>query len=185
MPQVARGRPTLATPKFILHPLKSGIWEVRWTEGRHTRTKSTGTKDRTQAEAFLRRHVAEWHAPKLPPDPSLSALIAQYRKDHVPHVASPRTAMEALEKIEAKLGAYRPKELTDTVLRSYAAWRLAQPRWGREDAGNVSNGTVAREVNALRGVRLPTGRQPMIQGIGEFTFARGLHSRHHPQPVRL
>lgn len=90
--------------------------------------------------------------PKLPADPLVSDVIKAYRRDHVPHIAGPRTAREALGKIETKLGAYRPKELTDALMRDYAAWCEAQPRWRRQGAGNVSNGTVAREVNALRGV---------------------------------
>src|ERR1700733_5435150 len=157
-----RGRPVLAAPNFTLGRTKRDFWEIRWTEGKQTKTCSTRTTDRAEAEAALRRHAAEWHLPKVPTDPLVSDLIAAYRRDHLPHVASQRTTRDALDKIEAKLGPYRPKELLDSVLRDYAIWRQAQTRWGRQGAGNVSNGTVAREVNALRGVLGWSARNHLI-----------------------
>ncbi len=145
-------RPSDTVPNFLLRTTRLGIWEIRWQAGGETHFKSTRTRDRALAETALKRHVAEWHSPSPPVDPLLSALIVAYRRDHLPKVVSQRTQREALDKIAEKLGAHRPRELTDKVLGSYATWRKAQPKWGREGEAGVSDGTVTREINALRGV---------------------------------
>lgn len=146
------GRPSNTVPNFVLRQTRLGLWEIRWTEDGKTRFKSTGTRDKTTAEQALKRHVAEWHSPPPPSDPLLSDLISRYRRDHLPKVVSQRTQREALDKIEEKLGSYRPLELTDNAMATYAKWRKAQPKWGRAGEPGVSDGTVIREVNALRGV---------------------------------
>jgi integrase len=136
----------------MLRSSKNGYYEIRWEENGRTQFKSTRTKDRAQAEIALQRHVAEWHHPRVPADPRVSDLIASYERDHLPRIASPDSQQYALDKLKERLGAHRPIEITDATLKDYAKWRKAQKRWGRDDAGAIGDGTVAREVNALRGV---------------------------------
>ncbi len=157
------GRPTNAAPQFVIRPLPSGIFEIRWTERGRTKFKSTGTRIRAEAEAALKRHVIEYQKPKLPDDPLIADLIAAYTRDHLPTVASPASQRYALDKIAERLGSQRPAEMTDTVLNAYATWRKTQNRWGKTDMGGIGDGTVAREVNALRAVLAWASRNRLIR----------------------
>jgi integrase len=122
--------------------------EIRWTENGKTRTKSTGTTDHTTAEGILRHHVIQWHQPQLPPEPTIDNLIAGYRQAR--KLTAKSSQSHALTKISERLGSHHPREITDDLLSNYADWRKAQQRWGR--SGTIGDGTVAREVNALRAV---------------------------------
>jgi integrase len=139
-------------PNFVLRRTKNDYWEIRWTQGGKSRFKSTRTQDRAAAEGMLARHIQEHHRPQVPHDPKISDLIAAYRDDHLPTIVAKASQGYALDNITKQLGAFRPDEITDSELRNYATWRKAQQRWGREGSGPIGDGTVAREVNALRAV---------------------------------
>jgi hypothetical protein len=48
-----------AAPRFTLHALPNGIWEVRRTEKGSTKAKSTGTKGMGKASRFTGRFAVE------------------------------------------------------------------------------------------------------------------------------
>lgn len=150
---VKRGRPKLAVPDFTLALNRDGRWAISYTcpvTGK-TKTKSTGTANRDEAEKFKARFIVEFYAPQPLEDPTIGDLTDLYLAARMPKVHRPRDMKRAMENVRPFLGVYRPRELTDEVLEKYAAWRGAQKRWGRDDAGKVGPGSIRRDLNQLRG----------------------------------
>lgn len=147
------GRPKLAVPEFTLFRNRDGRYAISYTcpvTGK-TKTKSTKTTNRDEAEKVKARFVVEFYAPKPQADPDVDSLIDLYLAARMPRVHRPRDMKRALENVRPFLGIYKPNELTDEVLEKYAAWRMAQKRWGRDNAGTVGAGSTRRDLNQLRG----------------------------------
>ncbi len=122
----------------------TGVWEVHWTEGSRSRRRSCNTKDANAAQRWL----ADWQA-------EIRAAVAQQQAGQVPtvemlcarwlaHVAPLGQAVTggyALRNVRVELGHLTIDELTDGErLQDY------------QDERGASNGTILRELGALRTV---------------------------------
>jgi integrase len=128
-----------------LRQLRSGIWVLarseRCADGKiRTHTESTGTRDRAEAEHFLREVAAQTAVRAANGAVTVNDLIAGYEQDAQDRGASASTFI-ALRPIKALLGAYRPDQLTRDVLRDYRASR-----------GNTQGPTHRRELAGLLAV---------------------------------
>lgn len=136
-----------------------GIWEVVWQDritGEKKR-KSTGTKDKVQAEAFRRKLESDLLIPK-DELPLLSDLIDRYLKNlaltkpdrnHVP-------AENSLRPVKAHLGHLTADQLSQDHIDEYARWRRTNRRWEghkgfeRKDTGTIAESTINKDLRMLR-----------------------------------
>lgn len=141
MPKMNTG-PRLAQNSF-------GVWEIRWTENRRSKRKSTGTPVRSEAQKQLAAFLL-----KNPQDSEtvlIKQLCEKYLADHVDETcADPKTATRCLRLIIKALGNWRVSELPLTAINKYRADRLsgklsAVP--GKKVA--VTEGTVRKELAML------------------------------------
>ena len=124
-----------------------GLWEVVWQDPvtGARRRKSTGTADKSKAEAIRRRLESEILIPK-DSSPLLSALIDRYLqnlarnkpdRNHVP-------ARVSLQPVRDHLGHLTVDQLSQDSVDEYAAWRLSQRRWDAHKAfDGKDTGTIA------------------------------------------
>lgn len=125
---------------FKLWQHKNGTWYV--LHGlRLKRRISARTKDRSEAEIYLRRFIAGSQEPSID-TPSVRAILHGYRDDrtadgHKP-LRSPNSLKFAVKALERQIGDLQVSDLSPTTMKQYALARAA------------SNGTILREVGVLR-----------------------------------
>jgi integrase len=152
------GRPAkYAEPALREKP--GGIWEVVWQDritGEKKR-KTTGTKDKVQAEAFRRKLEGDLLTPK-DQSPLLSYLIDKYLqnlartkpdRNHVP-------AENSLRPVKAHLGHLTADQLSQDHVDDYARWRRTNRRWDGhkgfegKDTGTIAESTINKDLRMLR-----------------------------------
>ena len=148
MPQHAKG-PRLYRRK------DTGIYVIRDT-GRSD--KSTGTRDRREAEAALARYLAGRDRPRGPATPegmTASEALVIYAEEHVPHVADPERIGYGIAALVPFWGDLPLSTITGETCRRYAKTRV---RPGLRDFKTgevlewipVSAGTIRKELGILQ-----------------------------------
>ncbi len=126
---------------------RSGRYEIRWTEGRRSRTRSTGTADHAEAQQALADFLRDREAAlKAAVDPTVAEALDAYQAEHIQpgghDVARHRVMMRWLK---AALGTRRVSSLTPGDGKRYARQRR-QGKVGRP----ASDGTIRRELGVLQ-----------------------------------
>ena len=122
----------------------TGIYYIRDT-GR--REQSTGTRDRSGAEAALARYLAERDRAIGPSDPAaitVSDVLGRYAEEHAPHLRDPGRVAYAIQALVPLLGALPVSMLTGPTCRRYAKTRKTPS--GRP----VMPGTARKELGVLQ-----------------------------------
>lgn len=128
-----------------LHLNPRGIWEIRWTENRRSRRKSTGTRSKTEAEqtlaAWLRdRKVAHQ-------DPSVTVILRRYLTGHaLPMTADPARIQVMTSWLMMAFGNQRLSQLADLDFHRY----MARRRKGDLGLRPAKDSTIRQELRCLR-----------------------------------
>ena len=156
-------RPRKLTEDFRLRVRKSdGIWEVTWTDisdpRRTVRRKSTGTRDRSEAERLFPQIIADLKRPKPPANETVGWIIDTYLK----YIKPVKTAKQfaplkaALSPVKDRLGPLRPDQVIQPVINDYVDWRRTNIAWGdhpnmkANPQRKISDSTIAKELRMLR-----------------------------------
>lgn len=148
-------RSKLEKPNYVLRPNRNGYYVVSWTDpatGRN-RTKTTGAKDKREAEARVGAVVASLTVPAPLKVLRVGPIIDAYLAKHPQEIVS-------LTPVKERLGYLEPSKLNDAAAESYAEWRrnsrrvttpiLENPNKPRKPPKPVSNGAIIRELTMLR-----------------------------------
>lgn len=155
-------RPRKLTEDQRLRKRTDGIWEVVWTDindpKRPTHRKSTGTRDRQEAETLFPQIVADTKIVKPPANETVGWVIETYladkEREKTPKQFAPIKA--ALTPIKDRLGGLRPDQLLQPVIDGYVDWRRAQVRWTNHPKmkakveKTVSDSSIGKELRLLR-----------------------------------
>ena len=131
MPREAKG------PRLYLRK-RTGLWAIKDT-GHGER--STGTRDRREAEAALARYIAEKDRPIGPGTPdqvTVADVLERYAEEHAPTLRDPERTAYAIQALAPLLGALPVSALTGPVCRRYARER------------GKTSGTTRRELGVLQ-----------------------------------
>lgn len=132
--------------KTSLEINRSGVWEIRWTEGggdtgTPSRSRSLSTRKKALVDAEkVRSHflAAEADADAISASgDTLEDVLSAYGK-HAEAKGVGNTQQICLNHLRSHLGALRPAEVTPTVLQNYRVTR------------GVADGTLRRELNVLK-----------------------------------
>tara|TARA_R110002020_G_scaffold73888_3_gene189495 strand:- start:9254 stop:10252 length:999 start_codon:yes stop_codon:yes gene_type:complete len=129
-------------PKFTLGATRSGNWEIRWSEkgvGRTiSKSQSTGTKDRAEAEVYLSHWVKarDQIAQQIAGVPNVETLARKYETQASRRRVG-KTQAIVLKHLVGFFGKLKPTEIHDEDIADYCAFR------------KVSDSTLRRELNAL------------------------------------
>lgn len=132
----------------------TGIYLIRDT-GRPER--STGTRDRREAEAALAAYIAQRDRPAGPADASemtISEALAIYGEQHAPHVKDPARIGYAIAALDPFWGGLPVSAITSETCRRYAKSRVKP---GRKDPETgelaewlpIAAGTIRKELGTL------------------------------------
>jgi len=153
-------RPKHLTENFRLRTRPDDIWEVAWLnlKTRKPERKSTGTRDRVEAEALFPQIVADARAIKPPSDLTVGWIIDKYLEDNktdkTPHQHTVLRSQTARPK--EKLGPLRPDQILQPVIDDYVVWRRMHVRWENHATLKpktnkpVSDSTIGKELRLLR-----------------------------------
>lgn len=119
-----------------LRKAKTGYYYVHYGE-KGNLSLSTRTKDRREAEVFLRQFVAGLQNPVMEA-PTVAALLTQYQTERGPSVRSQESMKYSIQALTRRLGDLLPDHLLPPVIIQYV-----------EDRG-VAPGTIVRELGVLR-----------------------------------
>ncbi|WOF43546.1 site-specific integrase [Sphingopyxis indica] len=138
-----------------------GNFYIYWTEGGRSREKSTGTRDRREAELFRATWLIARHKPKGPRDPA-EVLIAEtlnnYMLKRMPKVADKERIQNA---VSAMLPFWRNRyvsEVTEGSCDDYLVWRNRATETMRRELGVLAaainrafrDGLISRTVTVFR-----------------------------------
>jgi hypothetical protein len=132
-------RPKLTRPNYRLHRRRD-IWALDYTDpvsGR-TRSVSTRTGDRREAEIWRDRYIAGREQPLPPAQPVIDEIVEHYLADRKPRVAAYDTLEWAAAPIKRHVGNLEPRMLGR---RTYM---------DRRAGDGVGDGTVRRDGGMLR-----------------------------------
>lgn len=118
---------------------ENGIWRVCWSEGRQTRSLSTGEREFEPARAWLDRYAAgRASATPAPPEVTVGLILDRYVAD-LEERGKPWAsgAGYARKKLRETLGRLRPSDLTTKVMRKWAK---------AEAAAGVGQGYIRKQV---------------------------------------
>ena len=128
MPRPAKG------PRLYLRK-RTGLWAIKDTG---CGERSTGTRDRQEAEAALARYIAEKDhgiEPGSPDQVTVADVLDRYAAEHAPTVRDPVRIAYAIEAMLPRLGALPVAMLTGSVCRRYARERGRAPATVRKELG--------------------------------------------------
>ena len=118
-----------------------GYWYIHWTDGSRSKRRSTGTRDRGQAEltlaAFRLRQAQQQQVE--PAEISIAAVLEEYYRRHASKKASAETAGIAIRHLLAFFGTAPVSAITLDALEDYEAKRRP-----------AKNETINRELMVLR-----------------------------------
>ena len=126
-------------PKLKRYAWSKGVWYIAYTEGRHSRRVSTGTRDKAQAERELAKFLAL--RDRAPETFDIDQLCDAYLSDRETEVRAPDTLRYSLRPIREHFGRLHPSYVNRALVRAYIAKRR---RLGRAD------GTIDKELRTLR-----------------------------------
>lgn len=125
---------------------EAGIYEIKWSEGRRNKRKSTHTKDRAEAEAALGRFLLGRAEVNKKSPASVEAVLDAYDLEHVQKKVVAKDRQEGcMAVLKAGLGAYDVQQLTPAVLAEYEKDRKS----GKTNGHKVGDSTLRRELNCL------------------------------------
>ena len=127
--------PTTAKGARLYRRRYTGFYLIRDT-GRGER--STGTRDRREAEAVLARYIAERDRPIGPATPdqmTVANALDVYGREHAPIVKDPERIGYAIAALTPILGALPVGTITGEVCRRYARTRDKAPGTVRKELG--------------------------------------------------
>lgn len=141
------GRPNKG-PRLVLN--RSGYYEVQWTEDGKTRQKSTGSRDKAEAD-FILRNWADGDVPaktakKRSAGSRISQILDRYWNDHACDVQSAATIACHINWMKQGLGFIEAKDLTTGDVSTYTRKRLKGLLGDRP----VKSATVRRELGILK-----------------------------------
>jgi len=126
------------------------LWYIIWFENGNIRKKSTGTRDRSQAEQELSKHIVAKDQPidvVSPAQRKLADVLAAYAEEHAVHVASKATIGHNIKSLIAFWGHRTVAEVRPVLCREYLNYRKEKAK--RELGIALSDGTVSRELGVL------------------------------------
>jgi integrase len=124
-------------------------WYVFWYEGGRERKKSTGTRNRLEAEQSLSTHLVEKDQPDDIVNPArriLADVLAAYAMEHAAHVASARTIGFNIKVLIPFWGNRTVTDVRPVACREYLAHRHAA---AKKKGQTLSDATIARELGVL------------------------------------
>lgn len=146
---------------------EAGVWEIRWTENRRSYRKSTGTADKTEAQAALGRHLLGLASKSAVSEAGVSRVLDLYFEEHVSQkVVDTSRQADCLAVLRSGLGHLDVQQLTPDAIAEYCKAR----RNGAVNGRKVVDGTLRRELNclvaavnhAVRHRRIPQSEAPHI-----------------------
>lgn len=152
-------RPRKTEIEYRLRANRQGYYAIYWTESGQTRSVSTGTKERREAEDALTRFKAGRSAPVVS-GPRISALLDAYLEARKDRPSAP--TMRGLAKtLRPRFGALEPREVTDRLVMEHAKARLA---------AGLSRSTVVSDLILLRSAVNWAIRQRLVGPEQKLTF---------------
>lgn len=124
-------------------------WYIFWYEGGRERKKSTGTRNRLEAEQALTQHLIEKDQPVDIVSPTrriLADVLAAYATEHAVHVASARTIGFNIKALVPFWGHRTVVDVRPVLCREYLQYRQ---NLARKEGKSVSDATVSRELAVL------------------------------------
>jgi integrase len=153
-------RPQHLTEHFRLRTRRDGIWEVAWLnlKTRKTSRKSTGTRDRAEAEERFPQIVADAKMIKPPSYLTVGWLIDKYLGDNETDKTTHQHAVltSQTKRPREKLGPLRPDQILQPIIDEYVVWRRMHLRWDNHATLKpktnkpVSDSTIGKELRLLR-----------------------------------
>ena len=104
------------------------------------RQRSTGTRDRREAEAALARYIAERDRPSGPRNPdqiTVAEVLHLYGTEHAPTVRDPERIAYCIEALLPTLGPLPLASISGGVCRRYAKVRDRAPATIRKELGSL------------------------------------------------
>lgn len=127
-------------PRLVSYKKRGGTYYIVWCERGRTRERSTGTRDRGEAEVQLAHFILS--QPSAGPlDPSqclITDILAEYAVARGGEVMDPVRLAGAVLKLAAFFEGRYASELNRSLCQGYGRWRNRAP------------GTVRRELTVLR-----------------------------------
>jgi integrase len=134
MPRIPRG--------YWLEQRKpGGAWYVAWTEDRRKHARSTGTRDKGEAQAWLERFLAALAQPEQPEAPTVAQILVAYLADREGKVVDHARLDLCARHLTNRLGWLHADALRPSHSRTYAAAR---------EGDGVAPGTIRKELITLR-----------------------------------
>jgi len=146
---------------------EAGIYEIRWTENRRSKRKSTGTSDHLSAQAALGRHLLGMADNKKVSAFNVAEVLSTYQAEHVDQRVVAKDRQEGCIAVLTKgLGHLDIQQLTPAVVLDYRKARKA----GKVNGHVAGDSTLRRELNcliaainhAVRHRRIPQAEVPHI-----------------------
>lgn len=131
---------------YYVRSWHNGYYRVCWSEGRQTRSVSTGCRVPQDAEAAV-EWAKQWLASRIteqpPAEVTVNAILDRYESDCIARNLRGLDGIKyAIKAMKPRLGALHPSHLSKEVIRAYTAHRREQKR---------SDGTIRKElVSVLR-----------------------------------
>lgn len=119
---------------------RTGYYEVRWSDGGRSRTVSTRTRDRVEAQAFRSAWIAAQRDGLGAKEPTVGELIDLYEKFHVEANGITEAQKFSLKPVRAFFGSVQPSLVGPALVDDYRLERLSAKR---------KDSTIRRELGAL------------------------------------
>lgn len=152
-------RPRNPVPIYRLRQNRHGVWSVTWTEAGRSRSISTGTRDRSEADGWLAKFAAGQMAPILS-GPSIDAILDAYlaAKTDRPSYGS---LVATANMLRPRFGRLEPRHVTQALVQQHAKERAAAGR---------SNSTIVNDMLILRAAVNWAIKQKLLQPADKLTF---------------
>jgi integrase len=130
-------------PQLALN--EAGVYEIRWTQDRRSKRKSTGMTDLLSAQAALGRHLLGMADKKVSPC-NVTEVLSTYQTEHVDqHVVAKDRQEGCIAVLTKGLGHLDVQQLTPAVILQYRKDRKA----GKVNGHVAGDSTLRRELNCL------------------------------------
>jgi integrase len=126
-------------PRLSRNEDRGGIYYINWTERGRSRERSTGTRDRGEAEIALADFLRTRNRDVGPRDPAqilVTDILADYAEERAEHVKAPERIAYAILPLAAHFEGVTVGGVTPTACSDYSRTRKA--------------GTARRELGVLR-----------------------------------
>ena len=164
-----------------LYEREHGIWFIR--DG--SRSLSTRTRDRREAERMLARYIAERDRPTGPRDPdqvTVADALDIYARERAPHVRDPARIGACIQALVPILGPLPLARITGEVCRRYGNARERAPGTVRKELGTLAAAInychAEGYITAAPRVRLPAKRAPRDRWLTRAEAAKLLRAAH-------